>query len=175
MAEQFARCLPKLLKSEGANDDDPDDPGGRTSRGITQREWDAFRLMHPGRPADVWKASQKDIREIYRLSYWQPWCAQLAPGVDYVFFDVHVLQGFGRAAKFLQRALRIKPDGHIGIVTLSALAVAEPNDVIARMSAYRRAHFRRLGKNQKLAKFEKGWLARADRVERDALVMATTS
>src|SRR5215468_5279465 len=57
----FNKCLPLLLEHEGGNDDDPRDPGGRTSRGILQSEWDVWRLSHPGLPSDVFQAPQDQV------------------------------------------------------------------------------------------------------------------
>jgi len=45
MEANFAKALAWLRTSEGGNDDDPDDSGGRTSRGITQREYNAYCEM----------------------------------------------------------------------------------------------------------------------------------
>ena len=42
----FDACVALVLASEGFNDDDPRDPGGRTSRGVTQREYDIWRRTH---------------------------------------------------------------------------------------------------------------------------------
>jgi len=171
-AANFNRCLKLVLVSEGGNDDDPDDAGGRTSRGITQREYDAYRKTHSGLPSDVWKAPQSSIEAIYEISYWKPWCPQFPDGVDYVFFDVAVLHGPGKAAKWLQRAVRTKADGHIGIVTLTALKAAEPGKVVSAFSDLRRAHFNAIVHNKpSQKKFLKGWLARAGRAEKDALKM----
>src|SRR4029077_20066406 len=99
-AANFHKCLQLVLVSEGGNDDDPDDAGGRTSRGITQREYNAYRKTHSGLPSDVWKAPRSAIEAIYEISYWKPWCPQFPDGVDYVFFDVAVLHGPGKAAKW---------------------------------------------------------------------------
>ncbi len=46
MISNFAASLAFVLQDEGGNDDDPDDHGGRTSRGITQRVWDAWLQLH---------------------------------------------------------------------------------------------------------------------------------
>ena len=63
------------------DDDDPRDPGGRTSRGITQNEWNNWRASHPGLPADVWQAPQEQVEAIYRLNYWNALaCDQLPAG-----------------------------------------------------------------------------------------------
>ena len=83
-AANFQKCLQLILASEGGNVDDPDDPGGRTSRGVTQREYDAYRHAHPGLPEDVWFAPQSAVADIYDMSYWQPWGPRFPGGVDYV-------------------------------------------------------------------------------------------
>jgi lysozyme family protein len=175
-AVNFKRCLELLLVSEGGNDDDPVDPGGRTSRGITQREYDAYRTTHPNIPADVWEAPQTAVEDIYDLSYWHPWCPQLPDGVDYVFFDVSVLHGPAKAAIWLQQALGVQADGHIGVITLTRLKSAAPSEIVSAMTALRRAHFNGIVVNKpSQQKFLKGWLARADRVESDALKMVRSS
>jgi lysozyme family protein len=171
-AANFNACLAPLLVSEGGNDDDPDDPGGRTSRGITQREYDAYRAAHQNLPSDVWQAPQTAIEEIYDISYWQPWCPQFPDGVDYVFFDVSVLHGPGKAARWLQQTLGVQVDGHIGVITLARLRSAAPSEVISGITALRREHFNGIVVNKpSQRKFLRGWLARADRVETDALKM----
>mgnify|MGYP003337036225 FL=1 len=50
----------------------PRDPGGRTSRGITQTEWTAYVARHRAQqlPSDVWKAPDAAIDDIYRTRYW---------------------------------------------------------------------------------------------------------
>src|SRR6267154_1528974 len=111
MDNNFDRCLAFVLKEEGGNDDDPNDHGGRTSRGITQREWDKFRLTHPDRPEDVWKASDADIRTIYHDEYWKPHCSSLVSGLDLVYFDFAVNAGPRQAIKTLQKVLMVVVDG----------------------------------------------------------------
>lgn len=171
-AANFSRCLKLVLADEGGNDDDPVDAGGRTSRGITQREYDAYRKTHPGLPSDVWKAPQSAIEAIYEVSYWKPWCPQFPDGVDYVFFDVSVLHGPAKAAKWLQKAVRAPVDGHLGIVTLTALKAADASKVVSAISDLRRAHFEGIVRNKpNQRKFLKGWLGRAGRVEKAALKM----
>ncbi len=171
-AANFQKCVQLVLVSEGGNVDDIDDPGGRTSRGITQREYDAYRANHPDLPSDVWSAPQSAVIDIYDISYWQPWCPQFPDGVDYVFFDISVLSGPGRAARWLQQALDVAADGHIGVITLTALRSANPKDVIVKMSGFRTANYSNLAsENPRLKKFLNGWLARTNRVQADALSM----
>jgi uncharacterized protein (TIGR02594 family) len=67
---RFARCVAFVLQDEGGNVDDPNDPGGRTSRGITQTDWIRWRQSHSGLPSDVFAAPQDQIDAIYRAWYW---------------------------------------------------------------------------------------------------------
>src|ERR1044072_6614153 len=99
----FKPSLAAVLKSEGGNDDDPADHGGRTSRGITQRDYAAGR-KEPGQPtSDVWKAPQSETDAIYHDELWNPHCDLLPVRSDYMFFDMAVNAGPGRAAILLQR------------------------------------------------------------------------
>jgi len=170
-ASNFRRCLAVILREEGGNDDDPNDHGGRTSRGITQREWDAWRVRHPGRPADVWEASDEDIAAIYEdIPYWQPNAAIMPSGVDLCYFNAAVNSGPKQAAKELQRCLDVDDDGIIGNKTRAALAgVNDIEGLVEEMSERRRTFYRSLAQ---CPRYCRGWLARTDRVERDAKLIA---
>lgn len=110
MQANYPECYKAVRKFEGGNDDDPQDPGGRTSRGIIQREWNKYRETHPGRPADVWQASEADVAAIYKQDYWDAQsCDALPSGVDETIFDYGVNSGIGRAPKVLRRCLHM-PD-----------------------------------------------------------------
>ena len=62
----YDEALRRVRIHEGGNDDDPRDPGGRTSRGIIQSEWTDCVARHPGQrlPADVWKAPDIAVNDI---------------------------------------------------------------------------------------------------------------
>lgn len=169
-ASNFKLSLKVILREEGGNDDDPQDHGGRTSRGIIQREWDVYRKTRPGKPSDVWEAPQSDIEAIYHDQYWDPWCDKLPSGVDLVFFDFCVNSGRPQAVRTMQRALGLSPvDGMMGMMTLDAIAKAGPHEVIQAFSDKRRDFYRAL---KQFPRYGKGWLGRVDRVEETALKMA---
>lgn len=167
MKENFKRSLQALLKSEGGNDDDPHDHGGRTSRGVTQREYDAWRREHGLAPLDVWKAPQADIEAVYHEEYWNPNCDLLPIGVDYLFFDMAVNAGPNRATKLMQRALGLQEDGRVGPITREAMKSANPRALIDRYSEVKRAFY--IGLHQ--PRFTKGWLNRVRDVRKTALEM----
>lgn len=169
-ASNFKRSLALILQEEGGNDDDPHDPGGRTSRGIIQSEWNVYRRSHPGMPADVWKAPQSAVIDIYRQQYWNPYCDELPSGIDLLFFNASVNSGRQQAVKELQRALGVSSDGMMGMETLNAVNAAQDYRLlIHNMSDQRRAFYKRL-KNFKY--YGKGWMARTQRMEVAANGMA---
>jgi len=166
----FAQSLKYVLLDEGGNDDDPQDHGGRTSRGITQREWDAWRAAHLelNLPSDVWNAPQDQIEAIYHEQYWLPHCPGLPTGVDYMVFDLNVNGGQGRGTKELQIALGIPADGKWGSQTEAAEeAITDPKEVILRYTAAKRAWYQGLGQ----PRFLRGWLNRTNNVNARALAM----
>lgn len=159
--------LAAVLASEGGNDDDPADHGGRTSRGITQREYDAWRRGRKQPTLDVWKAPQSDIEAVYREEYWEPNCGLMPIGLDYLYFDMAVNAGPYRAAKLLQQALGVTADGRIGPITREALATANGPQLVERYSAAKRVFYINLHQ----PKFIKGWLNRTEDVRKIALAM----
>ena len=174
--DNFPKALAFVLRDdiEGGNDDDPQDPGGRTSRGIEQREWDAYCRLCGLPQSDVWKASQISIGEIYRKYYWQPYCQILPAGVDLSFFDEHVNTGLHEAAVILQRCLHVTVDGHIGVITMRALLEEDPRSLINDYALERERVYREM---RGFPRFGKGWLKRAQ-LCRDAslaLVVPLTS
>ncbi len=167
MEANFKPSLALVLKSEGGNDDDPADHGGRTSRGITQREYDAWRREKHLLTMDVWKASDADVATIYHDEYWEPLCDTLPIGVDYIVFNNNVLDGPQRSTLLLQQALGVTPDGRVGPITRAAIAAADPGVTINRLSDASRAFY--LGLHQ--PKFTKGWLNRVAFVRSMAMDM----
>jgi lysozyme family protein len=175
MRGNFERALARVLVYEGGNDDDPQDPGGRTSRGILQREYDVYRRRKGLPVRDVWTADQAEIIEIYRVSYWDAVRGdELPPGIDLVLFDSAVNSGVAQAAKWVQRALPIEPvDGHLGPRTFDAIQADADNDLLIDGILSRR-----LGMLQGLktwSRFGRGWAARVANVKKIGQAWASGS
>lgn len=167
VASNWKPSLAAVLSSEGGNDDDPADHGGRTSRGITQREYDAWRRARHEPTLDVWHAPQSDIETIYHDEYWEPYCDLLPLGLDYCVFNTRVLAGPHAAAVLLQRSLGVVADGRIGPVTREAAMKAVPGIVVRRFEEVSREFYVSLHQ----PKFTKGWLNRVAFVYKTALQM----
>jgi lysozyme family protein len=153
-----------LRQYEGGNDDDPRDPGGRTSRGIIQREWNVFRKTHPGRPADVWKASETDITAIYHDGqYWAgQQCPALPAGVDASTADYGVNSGVGRSGKVLRHICGLPTTTYrITDEVVAAVSKRDPNAVIDAINNERLAFVRSLST---FGTFGRGWTSRISNV-----------
>lgn len=176
MDTSWTESLKWVLESEGGNDDDSDDPGGRTSRGITQHEYDAYCRVQKLPIGDVWKAPEIAVTHIYQGSYWMPYCPTLPPGVDYIFFDDSVLSGLHAAVLMLQRGLaacgqhQVVADGHIGLITSDALGKVDHRALIKAMSVERTRVYRH---TRGFWKYGRGWLSRVAFAEKNALSIAS--
>ena len=174
MKNNFEPSLKWVLEDEGGNDDDPVDRGGRTSRGITQREYNAWCALHKSPAGDVWKATKETIAAIYFQQYWLPNCDPLPIGTDYVLMDMSVLFGPSRATHFMQECLDIPVDGHFGVVTMQAAMAANPKVLIECVTVKREAFYKAIERsNPSQIRFDKGWMNRARAVRTRALAMVS--
>jgi lysozyme family protein len=147
MKNNFNDCVTRVLKDEGGYSNDPDDSGGKTNFGITQRETSL----------DVRTMTVDDAKSIYRTKYWDACnCDSLSSGVDYTVFDYGVNSGPGRPKKALQRF-----KSKVGV------------DLIGAINNERTAFLQALAASRiKDQKYLKGWLARVKRVNAYSILLA---
>ncbi|CAB4134298.1 zliS Lysozyme family protein [uncultured Caudovirales phage] len=168
MDTNFDQCLAYLLKHEGGYVNHPADPGGRTNLGVTQKVWEEW-VGHPITEADMRALGPKDVAPLYKKKYWDSVSGGLLPsGVDYTVFDLAVNSGVGRAAKILQKAVGVNPDGAIGPATLGAVSECDPAELIMGICRTRQAFLESL---QTFSTFGKGWTRRVNEVQATALKM----
>ena len=166
MQGNFQECLDLVLKSEGGWVNHPSDPGGETNLGVTKRVWEEY----VGHPVKTMKDLTKDdVAPMYELKYWRPcYCEVLPRGLDFVVFSMGVNAGPGRSIKLLQQSIGCVPDGVIGPTTRGLISSSNGATLIAKFSETRREYYRSL---KTFPIFGKGWLARVDREEEEALQM----
>lgn len=171
-AGNFRAVCDETLRWEGGNCDDPHDPGGRTSRGIIQSEWDKYRRGHPGCPADVFKAPQADVEAIYFKNYWTPVIGEVwFPGADLMVYDIAVNSGTGRPLPWVRKLLNM-PNATYAQAAMAADAVADKEGFIEKLSDRRMSFWQSLKTAQY---FMKGWARRGAGVEAKALKMLAAS
>jgi lysozyme family protein len=155
----FDDAFHKLLGHEGGFVDHPNDPGGATNWGVTERVAKANGYTGHMRdlPVDVAKA-------IYRKDYWMPIRAEDLPeALRYAVFDAAVNSGNRQAIQWLQRAVGVTADGVIGSQTLLAVRSQQPETVLRRMLSQR---LRFMTDLRHWSSFSRGWARRiADLME----------
>ena len=163
----FKECLDLVLKSEGGWVNNPQDPGGETNLGVTKRVWEEY-VGHP--VESLKKLTKDDVAPLYEQKYWRPCYGEVLPrGLDFVMFSMAVNAGSGRTVKLLQSTIGCVPDGVIGPRTRRLISNGNSATLITQFSEARREYYRTL---KTFPIFGKGWLARVDREEQEALNMA---
>jgi len=155
----FDQAFDVLIGHEGRYVFDNRDPGGETNWGISKR---SYPLL------DIKALTKADAKAIYLRDYWdKAQCNRLPPGVAFDYFDAAVNSGVGQASRFLQRAVGVADDGHIGPMTLAAVQRMEPEVIQARMNGHRLDFMTRLSTWDV---FGKGW---ARRIAKNLLQVGT--
>lgn len=161
----FDSALFKLLKWEGGHVNDPQDPGGPTNYGVTQRAWDSMLKKWPNNamPQSVKDMSEGNAALFYLFEYWSPMGlkAIASQAVADALFSFAVNQGAVTAVGRLQGILGVKIDGHCGPVTIAAINAADPVKLTNDFCLETDKFYRGLAASRpSMGKFLQGWLNR---------------
>lgn len=169
-ADTLDDALKFVLRWEGGFVDHPNDPGGRTNKGVTQKVYDGWRSRQGQAPRDVKDIDDGEVIAIYRGDYWvPPRCDLLHSPLDLVQFDTAVNMGVGRAVRFLQATVGCEADGDFGPGTERAVANCDLGQTVAAYCRRREDFYRGLvAKKPKLGVFLKGWLNRLNALRKEA-------
>lgn len=120
MSAAFERAWAFIMRPdiEGGSKfvNDPDDPGGATRWGISQRAYPSL---------DIRNLTEAQAKQIYFVDYWKAaHCAEIPEPLAVAVFDAAVNQGVGAAVTLLQEAVKANPDGQWGPKTQAAVTVA---------------------------------------------------
>ncbi len=110
-------------------------------------------------------AALQIARGIYVTQYCEPLCiAEIADqDVANKLLSLGVNVGVAPAARMLQDAVRVAGDGRIGPLTLHALDLADPRQVLEDLRAEAESYYDTLIETHpKLAVYRAGWLRRAN-------------
>lgn len=155
----FDQAFEKLLGHEGAYVSHPDDPGGATMWGITERVARAN-----GYKGDMRNLPVGEAKRIARAQYWDAVRADDLPApIRYPVFDAAYNSGPAQAAKWLQRAVGVADDGKVGPKTITAALTADPYVTASRINGKR---LRFMTDLKHWPSFSRGWARRiADLLE----------
>ncbi len=158
----FNIALKRTLILEGAFSNHPEDTGGRTLWGISEKWWpEAWEHGNPTRAKAEF---------IYRDHFWLPLRCNLidSQNIANELFDTGVNCGIGKAAEFLQQAYNalyfstgpLVEDGRIGPATLgktnSLLSLNDQRALFNYMNHLQAEHYASLDNSDT---FRRGWFA----------------
>lgn len=155
--------IDRVIEREGGFVDHPDDRGGPTKYGITQRTLSAY-LGRQAAAADIRALTRETARDIYWNRFVKgnnlhlvddPWLREL-------LIDATVLWGPDDTIPWLQEAAGVTADGVLGPVTARAVNTDESDDIGIRVVvSWIRRHGERVQESPDQIAFIEGWLRRA--------------
>ena len=149
----FDTAFDLLITHEGGFSNHPDDPGGATMYGVTEKVARANGFT--GNMRDFTLAQSK---EIYRKSYWDACkCDFMPDAIRYPLFDAAVNSGASQAIKWLQIAAGVKADGALGPITQQTVNVLPAQTTRQKMIG---ARLRFMTELKNWPSFSKGWSRR---------------
>lgn len=159
MTDPFAFAWEFIQRFEtSAVVDDPDDPGGLTKYGITQRYFPTTDIAH---------LTEDEAKEIFRTYYWlRTHCDRLPYWLAVAVADGAFNQGASTTVYNLQRALNTLPDGKMGPKTMEAIADASPVELLENFLAWRGFHYAAGS-----VKYRRGWFRRLFSLQREVLML----
>lgn len=167
MAEdRLTICMKYVFGEEGGYVNNPNDKGGATKYGVTQKTYDAWLKRHNLAHQHVKELQMERAHKIYR-GYWDAArCALAKPPLDLILFDTAINFGAGRAIEFLQKALNVKADKVFGPSTHDAFVASDSHKTLAESIVNQRVAYRhmRVKKDPTQKVFLKGWLNRDRRL-----------
>lgn len=159
--QRFENLIGMILNHEGGYVNDPVDPGGETKYGISKRTYPYL---------DIKNLTVDQAKDIYYRDWWKPLrCPEIKHDrIAQKHLDTSINVGPRNGVRILQRALcdvgeAVVVDGIIGPKTLAATNRTDPDKLLAAMR-YQQAQFykRIINRNPELARFERGWMNRAN-------------
>lgn len=173
----FEQAFNIVVGSEGGLSTDPCDPGnwtgGKCGRGFCRgTKFGISAFAYPD--LDIPSLTREAAATIYRHDYWN--CLQadmLPPALALLVFDAAVNSGVERAVRWLQLAVGVSSDGHIGPTTIAAVRSQSGNGaaICADFLALRLSYMASLPTWQR---FGYGWARRLCRLPYESLQIGNT-
>jgi lysozyme family protein len=152
MASAWVDAIQFVLDYEGGYTLDPDDPGGATKFGISQKSYPDLNILD---------LTLDEAKQIYRRDFWQAChCDDLPRPLAIAVFDCAVNQGVGRATRILQKSLGVLDDGNIGPITIEFFKKATKYTAMRFMARRLIAYHHTMRDNPKLEIYALNWCYR---------------
>src|SRR5215467_5068343 len=156
MADFDPAVAKTLIREGGARfTDNPDDHGGATKYGISQR-------AYPN--VDIANLTEDQAKAIYKQDYWDKVSGDKvkSQAVAESIFDTAVNMGVMTATKLVQMTLDIGIDGKFGPDTLKAANAIDEKEFLAEFTLAKIARYAAIcNKDRTQSKFLLGWINRS--------------
>ncbi|QCW20366.1 peptidoglycan domain protein [Flavobacterium phage FPSV-S1] len=162
---QIKNLAPKIARWEGGYVNDKTDRGGATNMGVTLGTWRQIGYDKDGDgdidAIDIKLLNTKDFEAVLR-QYWNRWQADKIVNQSIAEILVDWVWGSGKWGIIIpQRLLGLEEDGVVGAVTLLKINSQDPETIFKLIFEARVKFLKDIVKrDQKQAKFIKGWLNR---------------
>lgn len=102
-SKEFENALKFVLNREGGYVNDPNDPGGATNKGITQKTYDSWRKSKGLKTQSVKVIQDSEVKEIYYKNYWlAAGCQKMHVRFAVACFDTAVNMGVSTVKPLLE-------------------------------------------------------------------------
>jgi lysozyme family protein len=170
MSDNFDCAVEFLLNNEGGFSYDPDDSGGKTNFGITERELIKYGPII-GINCAIEDLKRGDAITLYKKFWWEKYNYDKinSRAISTKSLDLSVNIGEITYNNLLQRAINdmgynLVVDGIIGKKTLKVINEIDDMSLLTKIKGRAINHYKRLVViNPKLNKFLNGWLIRAEK------------
>ena len=156
MADFDPAVAKTLIREGGARfTDNPDDHGGATKYGISQR-------AYPN--VDIRNLTEDGAKAIYKRDYWDRVAGDTlkSQAVAENVFDTAVNMGATTATKLVQMTLDLDVDGKFGPGTTKAVNATDEQEFLAEFTVAKVARYAAIcNKDRSQSKFLLGWINRA--------------
>lgn len=169
----FDHAFKKTLGYEGGYVNDPDDPGGETKFGVSQRQYPHL---------DIANLTLQNAKIIYYRDYWLPLKLDCFDGpagerIAQEIFDTAVNMGTRAATYIAQRAVNflgesVTEDGVMGAQTLAALSKwcsRDPEALFKVLNGFQFVYYYKIiTREPAKGKYARGWMRRIQGFSLDA-------
>ncbi len=156
MADFDPAVAKTLIREGGARfTDNPDDHGGATKYGISQR-------AYPN--VDIRNLTEDQAKAIYKRDYWDRVAGDTvkSQSVAENLFDTAVNMGVTTATKLVQMTLEVDVDGKFGPGTVKAVNAVDEQEFLAEFTLAKVARYAAIcNKDRTQSKFLLGWINRS--------------
>lgn len=167
----FKTALKNTLQHEGGYANVTGDTGGETYQGISRKNWPAWwgwAIIDKAKPKhnQVLKGKQLAalVEVFYYEHFWKPIQGDRISDqrITNLLFDFYVHSGY-HAIKSVQRVVKVKDDGIVGIQTVAAINAADAVAVFAGLKAARIKFLKDIAtRKPDQGKFLEGWMNRVN-------------